>query len=216
MMVNYYKVLGVPQNASFSEIKKAYHLLALQVHPDKNPENKQAAEEKFKQVVEAYQVLSDASRREDYDRSRESYYTRRESRGGGRGKSHWEEEVCFEHPHRFYRYDLEDEDLFTRDCFPTGHMSWPRTFHSPFFDVISILDTGFSTFVSSSSRASPLTTETCVPFVSRGMRNFPQTTTCCQLVNGKRVVTKQVLENVRGKATVGKDRIFRHIPPSWW
>lgn len=50
-MVNYYKVLGVPQNASSSDIKKSYHQLALQVHPDKNPGNKEASEKKFKQVA---------------------------------------------------------------------------------------------------------------------------------------------------------------------
>lgn len=50
-MVNYYKALGVPQNASSSDIKKSYHQLALQVHPDKNPENKEASEKKFKQVA---------------------------------------------------------------------------------------------------------------------------------------------------------------------
>ncbi|XP_048207620.1 dnaJ homolog subfamily B member 3-like [Perognathus longimembris pacificus] len=214
-MMNYYKVLGVPQNASSCEIKKAYHQLALQVHPDKNPENKEAAEEKFKQVAEAYQVLSDASRREDYDRSQETY-TRRETRGGGRSKSHWAEEVCFEQPHRVYRYGMEDEDLFSRDRFPTGHRSWPRTFHSSFFDVLSILDTGFSTFVSSSSRTTPLTSETFVPFVSRGMRNFRLMTTYCQLINDQRFATKQVLENVRGKTKVGKDRLFHQSPPPWW
>uniref|UniRef100_A0A6I8P6H7 J domain-containing protein n=1 Tax=Ornithorhynchus anatinus TaxID=9258 RepID=A0A6I8P6H7_ORNAN len=57
-MVNYYKILGVPQNASSSDIKKAYRQLALQVHPDKNPENKEAAEKLFKKVVEAYEVLA--------------------------------------------------------------------------------------------------------------------------------------------------------------
>uniref|UniRef100_A0A5F8GNX1 J domain-containing protein n=1 Tax=Monodelphis domestica TaxID=13616 RepID=A0A5F8GNX1_MONDO len=69
-MVNYYKVLGVPRNASPADIKKAYHQLALQVHPDKNPENREAAEKKFKQVAEAYEVLSDARKRDDYDTSR--------------------------------------------------------------------------------------------------------------------------------------------------
>uniref|UniRef100_A0A8C0KNK5 J domain-containing protein n=1 Tax=Canis lupus dingo TaxID=286419 RepID=A0A8C0KNK5_CANLU len=62
-MVNYYKVLGVPQNASPSDIKKAYHQLALRVHPDKNPKNREAAEEKFKQVTE-----SGAHRRQDWNR----------------------------------------------------------------------------------------------------------------------------------------------------
>ena len=63
---DYYEVLGVEKTASPDEIKKAYRKLALQYHPDKNPDDK-AAEEKFKEASEAYEVLSDAEKRQTYD-----------------------------------------------------------------------------------------------------------------------------------------------------
>jgi molecular chaperone DnaJ len=63
---DYYEVLGVHRNASETEIKKAYRKLALQHHPDKNPDDKQS-EEMFKDISEAYEVLSDAQKRAQYD-----------------------------------------------------------------------------------------------------------------------------------------------------
>jgi molecular chaperone DnaJ len=64
---DYYTVLGVQRSASGDEIKKAYRKLALQYHPDRNPGDK-AAEDKFKEASEAYQVLSDPEKRELYNR----------------------------------------------------------------------------------------------------------------------------------------------------
>jgi|SRR2546422_3237671 len=63
---DYYEILGVPRSAKAEEIKKAYRKLARKYHPDLNPQNNQA-EEKFKEIQEAYEVLSDAEKRRKYD-----------------------------------------------------------------------------------------------------------------------------------------------------
>ena len=63
---DYYEVLGLAKGATDEEIKKAYRKLAVKYHPDKNPGDK-AAEEKFKELGEAYGVLSDTDKRAAYD-----------------------------------------------------------------------------------------------------------------------------------------------------
>jgi curved DNA-binding protein len=86
---DYYQTLGVDRNASEEDIKRAYRKLALQYHPDRNPGNKQA-EDKFKEVNEAYQVLSDKEKRSRYDQLGESY-TRYQQRGGRPESFNWED-----------------------------------------------------------------------------------------------------------------------------
>jgi molecular chaperone DnaJ len=76
---DYYEVLGVAKGASADEIKKSYRKVAMQFHPDRNPGDK-AAEEKFKEAAEAYEVLSDADKRAQYDR-----YGHAGLSGNGRG-----------------------------------------------------------------------------------------------------------------------------------
>lgn len=65
-MSNYYETLGVSKNASADEIKSAYRKLAMKYHPDRNPGDK-AAEEKFKEISVAYDILSDEKKRANYD-----------------------------------------------------------------------------------------------------------------------------------------------------
>lgn len=77
---NYYEMLELSKNASEGDIKKAYRKLALKWHPDKNPENQKEAEKRFKEISEAYEVLSDKNKREIYDRYGKEGLTR--SAGG--------------------------------------------------------------------------------------------------------------------------------------
>lgn len=65
---DWYKILGVSKTAAISEIKRAYKKLALQWHPDKNVENREEAEEKFREIAAAYEVLGDEDKRVRYDR----------------------------------------------------------------------------------------------------------------------------------------------------
>jgi curved DNA-binding protein len=67
MTKDYYRLLGVPRNASDAEIKKAYRKLAMQYHPDRNPGKEKWANEKFKEINEAYGVLGDPQKRKQYD-----------------------------------------------------------------------------------------------------------------------------------------------------
>ncbi len=83
---DYYKTLGVPRKASQKEIKQAYRKLARQYHPDVNPGN-QAAQEKFKKINEAYEVLSDADKRKKYDMFGSNW--QRTATGAGAGGFNW-------------------------------------------------------------------------------------------------------------------------------
>ncbi len=66
-MKDYYKMLGVSRDTGQDDIKKSFRRLALLYHPDRNPQNQKQAEEKFKEINEAYQVLGDAAKRQQYD-----------------------------------------------------------------------------------------------------------------------------------------------------
>ncbi len=65
--MNYYEILEVEKNASFNEIKSKYRKLAMKYHPDKNPNNPKA-EEKFKRIGEAYEVIGNKEKRSEYDK----------------------------------------------------------------------------------------------------------------------------------------------------
>lgn len=73
-MKDYYKILGVTENASQHDIKSAFRKLAFKYHPDTNPGNEKQAEERFKEINEAYAVLSDKTKRRQYDLARKGRF----------------------------------------------------------------------------------------------------------------------------------------------
>jgi molecular chaperone DnaJ len=100
MKRDYYEVLGVAKGSSADEIKKAYRKVAMQFHPDRNPGDK-SAEEKFKEAAEAYEVLSDADKKAQYDRFGHAAMS-----GNGRGGNYNAEDI-------FSQFgDIFGDDLF--------------------------------------------------------------------------------------------------------
>lgn len=102
---DYYKTLGVGKNAKKDEIKKAYRKLAMKYHPDHNPGDN-AAEEKFKEINEAYQALSDDEQRARYDQLGSSYTQWQQS--GARGNFNWEDWFAQTPGSQQVRVDLDD------------------------------------------------------------------------------------------------------------
>ncbi len=82
---DYYDILGLTKTATAADIKAAYRKLALKWHPDKNQDKKAEAETKFKEINEAYQVLSDAKKRETYDQFGHAAFDPSSGMGGGGG-----------------------------------------------------------------------------------------------------------------------------------
>jgi curved DNA-binding protein len=80
---DYYDILGVNKTASAEELKKAYRKQALEWHPDKHMDNKEAAEKRFKEINEAYQILSDPAKRQNYDQFGHAAFSPGGSPGSG-------------------------------------------------------------------------------------------------------------------------------------
>ena len=102
---DYYKILGVERSANEDDIRKAYRKLAMKYHPDRNPNDKQA-EERFKEINEAYQVLSDTKKRAHYDRLGSDYSNWQQ--GGAPGDFNWDQYGGFPGGARVEYGDLDD------------------------------------------------------------------------------------------------------------
>ncbi|XP_071525521.1 dnaJ homolog subfamily B member 9-like isoform X3 [Panulirus ornatus] len=112
---DYYDVLGIKRSASDKEIKKAFRKLAVLYHPDKNKEK--GAEEKFREIAEAYEVLSDDDKRKEYDMVGHAGYTHKQTGGG---------EKPFNHAFHF-----NFDDIFAEfDSFPGFGGGFARDFHA--------------------------------------------------------------------------------------
>lgn len=216
-------MLGVQRHASPEDIKKAYRKQALKWHPDKNPENKEEAERKFKQVAEAYEVLSDAKKRDIYDK----YGKEGLNGGGGGGGSHFDSPFefgfTFRNPDDVFREFFGGRDPFSFDFFEDpfddffGNRRGPRgsrsrgagSFFSAFNGFPSFgsgfpaFDTGFTPFGSLGHGG--LTSYSSASFGGGGMGNFKSISTSTKIVNGKKITTKRIVENGQERVEVEED-----------
>uniref|UniRef100_A0A3P8X1V1 DnaJ heat shock protein family (Hsp40) member B6a n=1 Tax=Cynoglossus semilaevis TaxID=244447 RepID=A0A3P8X1V1_CYNSE len=222
IMVDYYQVLGVRRDASADDIKKAYRKLALRWHPDKNPENKEEAEKKFKELSEAYEVLSDANKRTIYDQ-----YGKEGLTGSNRGRDHFHEHFTFRNPEDVFREFFGGSDPFahffdpffssgqqhqscatrcrTGNSFFRGFVGFP-----PFGAGFSPFDPGFGTFGSMNSGG--FTSFSSSSFGGGGgMGNFRSVSTSTKIVNGRKITTKKIVENGQERVEVEEDGQLRSL-----
>ncbi|XP_003417952.3 dnaJ homolog subfamily B member 3 [Loxodonta africana] len=216
-MVDYYEVLGVPRQASSEAIKKAYRKLALRWHPDKNPENKEEAERRFKQVAEAYEVLSDAKKRDVYDRYGKAGV---DGDGGGPFEDAFDFVFTFRDPAEVFREFFGGRDPFSFDFFgdPLENIFGSRrssrrsrsggslfsTFSEfpAFGSGFSSFNTGLTSFGSMGSGGLSSFSMSCG---SGGSGNFKSMSTSTEIVNGKKVTTKRIIENGQERVEVEED-----------
>uniref|UniRef100_A0A8C6ZQT4 DnaJ heat shock protein family (Hsp40) member B6 n=1 Tax=Nothoprocta perdicaria TaxID=30464 RepID=A0A8C6ZQT4_NOTPE len=218
-MVDYYEVLGVQKHASPEDIKKAYRKLALKWHPDKNPDNKEEAERQFKQVAEAYEVLSDGKCLE---------------RGSGLGEHshHFDNQFdfgfTFRNPDDVFREFFGGRDPFSFDFFEDpfedffGNRRGPRNRNrggGSFFSAFGgfpAFGSGFSSFDTGFTSFGPLghgglTSFSSTSFGGSGMGNFKSVSTSTKIVNGRKITTKRIVENGQERVEVEEDGQLRSL-----
>ncbi|XP_035532056.1 dnaJ homolog subfamily B member 2 isoform X2 [Morone saxatilis] len=203
-MVDYYNILGVSRTASQDDIKKAYRKLALKWHPDKNPDNKEEAERKFKEVAEAYEVLSDKTKRDEYDR-----YGNDRMRHTGSSTSDYSSDFpgftfTFRNPDEVFREFFGGQDPFASffDDFSSFGGSSSRFGPGRFFSFPSA-GVEFTSFSSSFGALNGMD--------SMGMGNFKSVSTSTRIINGKRTTTKKIKENGQERIEIEEDGVLKSV-----
>lgn len=188
---DYYKILGIPKTASDEDIRRAYKRLALKWHPDKNQNNREEAEQKFKEIAEAYAMLTDKQKRARYD-SGDNYDFDME--GMNDTFSFTDASKIFEKffggkdPFAAFHDDMFNDDFFGKDEKFGGKKGFGDFFGGGFGDdeFMKFGKGGFTENFSSSN------------FGSSGMGHSVSTKTSTVIKNGKKVTKTE-------KTTIGPD-----------
>ncbi|XP_071966182.1 dnaJ homolog subfamily B member 6-like isoform X2 [Antedon mediterranea] len=218
-MPDYYQVLDVSRDATADDIKKAYRKLALKWHPDKNPSNKEEANNKFKEVSAAYEVLSDAKKREIYDNGGRDFDFNEFNNFNDFGH-HQGFAYQFSSPEDIFREFFGTDDPFSAffessrsrnpahgSMFQDGFASagfgsfggfGGGPFLPPNMGLLTIPQKGFSAFSSTSSFGN---------VGSGGSRR--SSSTSIKTVNGKRIKTTKVIQDGNETITVEENGVLK-------
>ncbi|XP_012290806.2 dnaJ homolog subfamily B member 8 [Aotus nancymaae] len=218
-MPNYYEVLGVQVSASQEDIKKAYRKLALRWHPDKNPDNKEEAEKKFKQVSEAYEVLSDSKKRSLYDRAGCDSWR---ATGGASTpySSPFDTGYTFRNPEDIFREFFGGLDPFSFDFWDSpfnsdhgGRRHGLRgAFSTGFGEFLAFME-AFSSFRTLGRSGGSDTTFSSTSFggsgpVSSGFKSVMSST---EMINGHKITTKRIVENGQERVEVEENGQLKSV-----
>ncbi|XP_050440328.1 dnaJ homolog subfamily B member 6 isoform X2 [Adelges cooleyi] len=204
MSGDYYSVLGVTQNASINDIKKAYRKLALKWHPDKNPENQEQANRMFKTISEAYEVLSDDKKRKAYNQYGKDGLINGGAGHGGRrrGPRHTNHYDPFGQDFGSGFFNFRDpEDVF-REFFNTSDITdllFPGQRYSGHHEMSTMMNPfGFGGFGGGfGSGFDDMFSMANAGFANGGGGsggNIKRTSISTRFVNGKKITTKKISE----------------------
>ncbi|XP_042309355.1 dnaJ homolog subfamily B member 8 [Sceloporus undulatus] len=208
-MVNYYEVLGLQQNASQEDIKKAYRKLALKWHPDKNPYNKDEAEKKFKAVAEAYEVLSDPQKRSLYDRPVKEPRYRGRGTTGGYSHSPFDFNFVFRSPEEIFREFFGGMDTWDDQFDDDSNEGETRSGSLGLFSGLG----AFANFGFNAFGPGMHTMFSCRSFGddSSGAHNFRSVSTSTEVINGRRITTRKIVENGQERIEIEEDGQLKSI-----
>ncbi|XP_076360784.1 dnaJ homolog subfamily B member 6-B-like isoform X1 [Tachypleus tridentatus] len=222
-MADYYETLEIPRTSTTEEIKKAYRKLALKWHPDKNPERKEVAEFMFKEISEAYEVLSDENKRRIYDKYGKDGLLRQH-------RTHHDTSEMFEPDfNQFFGFVFRDpqdvfREFFENDPFadffgrPPGQsrMGDSRAVNRREGGFFGVPGFGFSDLLNGSGFSEGFSSFSTSSFASSfdgssGQPNVKKTTKSTRIVNGRRIETVKVIENGVETVTVSEDGIVKKV-----
>lgn len=202
-MSDYYKILNIQRNATEDDIKKAYRKLALKWHPDKNPNNKEEAEAKFKSISEAYEVLSDKNKRSVYNKygkeglaGHGGNRSSNESRRSRHNTPHFFFE--FQDPQEIFRQFFGGEDPFSNMFNGFSHESHRKYGPDPFDSMLNNFNiSSFGGFAGFGDDLLDAQSSTFTRF-SGSHGSGPQiksVSKTIKIVNGETIETTKVVQN---------------------